>query len=367
MSAAQRIIAVARVELSRLLRSRITFTLLLIVPAMQVLLFGYAIRPNAATISIAVAAPTPQGARKVADELSSQQGLRVVASALKSGEAEARVRAGRALIGVEIPEMRSMANPFVVQKPLRIIVDGTNASLTAAAIPTIEAAYWRELAVRAGAEDSGPGLKVERLYNADQRADWTFLPALIGVTVMISMIMLGSLSLARERETGTWEALLVMPISAIEALLGKLLPYTLIGWAQGVAVLGIGVALFDLPTRGSVIALISMLPVFAAAHLALGYAISARASTQLAALQGAVGFYLPAMLLSGFLYPFQTLPIWARTIGNLFPLTHFIAAAQDALLHGTGAVGVLAHAAPILGFLVVVTAVAVFAHVRRLD
>jgi ABC-2 type transport system permease protein len=367
MSAFQRIIAVSRVELSRLLRSRITFTLLLVVPAMQVLLFGYAIRPNTVSVRIAVAAPTQQAAKKVSDELARQPGLRVVAAALKQGEAEASVHAGAALIGVEIPEMRSMANPLVVQKPLRIIVDGTNAGLTAAAVARIETAYWRELAVRAQAEDSGPGLKIERLYNAGQRADWTFLPSLIGVTVMISMIMLGSLSLAREREAGTWEALLVMPISAIEALLGKLLPYTLIGWAQGIAVLGIGVALFDLPTRGSAVSLIAILPVFAAAHLSLGYAISARASTQLAALQGAVAFYLPAMLLSGFLYPFETLPAWARTIGSLFPLTHFIAAAQDALLRGTGVTGVLVHGLTILGFLVAVTAVAVFVHARRLD
>ncbi len=367
MNAAQRILAVSRVELLRLIRSRMTFTLLLIVPAMQVLLFGTAIRPNAATVSIAVSAPTPSAAKKVAGELARQPGLRIVASALKPGDAEKMVRAGDALVGVEIPAMRSMANPFIVQQRLRIIVDGTNAGLTAAAVPRIEAAYWQELAVRADAGDSGPGLTVERLYNADQRADWTFLPSLIGVIVMISMIMLGSLSLAREREAKTWEALLVMPVSAIEALLGKLLPYTFIGWVQGVGVLAIGVAMFDLPTRGSVAALILVLPAFAAAHLALGYAISARAATQLAALQGAVAFYLPAMLLSGFLYPFQTLPSWAQVVGNIFPLTHFIAAAQDALLRGTGPASVLAHAIPILAFLAAAIALAVFSQARRLD
>jgi ABC-2 type transport system permease protein len=367
MNALDRIIAVARTEWLRLIRSPMTFTLLLIVPAMQVILFGYAIRPTSTTVSVAIAAPGPASAQKVAAALAKQHELSIIATSLKPGEAEALVRSHGALIGVEIPEMRSFANPFAQIRPLRIIVDGTNATLTAAAVPKIEAVYWHEVADRAEAVNNGPGLKIERLYNPDQRSDWTFLPALIGVTVMISMIMLGTLSLAREREGGTWEALLVMPISAAETLLGKLLPYTVIGLVQGIVVLVVGILLFDLPARGSVAALVLLLPLFAAAHLVLGYAISARAATQVAALQGAVAFYLPAMLLSGFLYPFETLPHWARIIGNLFPLTHFIRAAQGVLLRGDGAVDVFNNVLPIMALLVGVSALAIFAHARRLD
>jgi ABC-2 type transport system permease protein len=367
VSALGRISGVARIEWLRLLRSPMTFTLLLLVPAMQVLLFGYAIHPTSATISVAIAAPSQAGAQKVASALAKQPELAIISSSLKPGEAEALVRSHGALIGIEIPEMRSFANPFAQQKQLRIIVDGANATLTTAAVPKIEAIYWREAAVRADVAEGGPGLKIERLYNSEQRADWTFLPALIGVTVMISMIMLGTLSLAREREGGTWEALLAMPISAAETLLGKLLPYTAIGTAQGIVVLVAGILLFDLPTRGSVATLIFVLPFFAAAHLVLGYAIAARAATQIAALQGAVAFYLPAMLLSGFLYPFETLPLWARIVGNLFPLTQFIKVAQGALLRGDGAVDIFNTAWPIFVFLTGVTAVALVAHARRLD
>lgn len=367
MIALRRIAGVARAEMLRLIRSRMTFTLLLVIPAMQVLLFGYAIRPTAASVSVAIAAPSHATGQSVAAALARQPGLRIVASTAKPGSAEAMVRSRRAQIGIEIPEMRSFSDPFIVQRPLRVIVDAANAPLTAAAVPHIEAAYWHEIAVRADAQDSGPGLKIERLYNPDQRADWTFLPALAGVTVMISMIMLGSLSLARERETGTWEALLTMPVTALEAMLGKLLPYAALGTVQGISVLAIGIALFDLPARGSVAALALLLPLFAAAHLVMGYAISARAATQLAALQGAVAFYLPAMLLSGFLYPFETLPQWARIIGNIFPLSHFIAAAEDAMLRGAGASAVLAHGAPILAFLTVVAALSLLVRGLRLD
>ncbi len=358
------VLAIARIELLRLLRSPMSFTLLLLVPALQVLLFGTAIRPDGAKLSVSIAAPNPIVAQRVAKALSIQPNLLINPITLKPGEAEANVRAGTAVIGLEVPESRSFANPFAKQEPLRVTIDASNASMVAAAIPTIETAYWRALAERADSVDTAPGLKIKRLYNPDARADWTFLPALIGVTVMISMIMLGSLSLAREREGGTWESLLILPINGFEILSGKLLPYVIIGTIQGALVLSAGVWLFDLPTRGSVAALIALLPIFAAAHLALGYAISVRAKTQLAALQGAVAFYLPAMLLSGFLYPFETLPHWARLLGNIFPLTHFIRAAQSALLKGDYALAVVSHAWPMLIFLVAISTFALIAQKR---
>ncbi len=367
MSAGRRITAVARVELLRLLRSRMTFTLLLLVPAFQVLLFGYAIRPSPDSVSVAIAAPTPASARTIEAALSDQPGLRIVAAGLTPGGAEAMVRGRTALIGIEVPRSRGFGEVGFVQQPLRIVADGATASLTAAAVPRLEAAYWRELAVRADIAGNGPGIAVERLFNPDQRADWTYLPSLIGVTVMIAMIMLGCLGIAREREGGTWEALVAMPFRRVELLLGKLLPHAVIGAVQGVSVLAIGLLLFDLPARGSVVALMLILPLFAAAHLVLGHVIASRAASQLAALQGAVAFYLPAMLLSGFLYPFETLPGWAQSLGSIFPLTHFVAAAQGALLRGDDAPAVLAHALPIAAFLAVVTPLALLSHARRLD
>ncbi len=349
------------------MRSRTTFTLLILVPALQLLLFGFAIRPTAASVSVAVAAPTTANAADAARALRRLPGLTVVTGPSSPGAAEKAVRAGRALIGVEVPALRSFANPTQVQHPLRIVVDGTNVALTNTAVARIEAGYWRGLAERADVVDSGPGIAIERLYNPDGRADWTFLPALIGVTVMIAMVMLGSLSLARDRESGSWEGLLGLPLAPTETFLGKLLPYAAIGTVQGLLVLAAGVMMFDLPARGSVVALIAMLPLFASAHVALGYAISVRARTQLAALQGAVAFYLPAMLLSGFLYPFETLPAWAQWIGNAFPLTHFIRAAREALLRDAGATEVLAHAWPMILFLIVATGSALLTSARQFD
>ena len=352
----QSILAVARVEFLRLIRSRVTFTLLLLVPLLQVLLFGFAIRPDAASVSVAVAAPTPESATNVVDALRKDPRFRLVGKVTEPGGAALAVRHGAALIGIEIPELRSFANLRAPNVPVRIIVDAANPTLTTAAALQIEARYWRELAQQADA--GGPGLKIERLYNPDARADWTFLPALAGVTVMIAMIMLGSLAVSREREGGTWETLQSLPLRAGEVLIGKIVPGTVLGTLQGAIVLLIGVGLFDVPMRGSLIGLLALLPLFAATHLVIGYAISARAATQLAALQGAVAFYLPAMLLSGFLYPFETLPRWAQIIGEAFPLSHFIRAAQGATLRGEAVTTILSQGWPMLLALLVAAFVA---------
>lgn len=363
MNRLRRIAAVAAVEWARLLRMRIALTLLLAVPLLQIVLFGTAIRPDAA-VAVAIAAPTASDTASVAKELRGQRNIAIVATG-EPGSAEALVKRGGAVIGIEVPEVRSFSNPLAKGGPVRIVVDESNAALASAATARIEAAYWRTLAQRG--DLAGPGLTTERLYNPGSRADWSFLPGLIGVTVMIAMIMLGSLSLAREREGGTWEALLILPLGRGEVLLGKLLPYVAIGSVQGLAVMAVGVWLFDLPVRGNALALAAILPLFAAAHLVLGYAIAARARTQLAALQGAVAFYLPAMLLSGFLYPFATLPGWAQAIGNLFPLTHFIRAATGVLLRGEGWAEVLAQAWPIAVFTGIAAVIATIFQARTLD
>jgi ABC-2 type transport system permease protein len=358
-------IALARLEATRLLRTRVAFTLLVVVPLLQVVLFGLAIQPDA-PISVTVAAPSHAIADRVAEELGHEPNLVVTIQAMP-GKAEAAVRDGRALIGIEVPDVRSFANPFAPLRPVRVIVDATSPALTEVAVARVEAAYWRAVVARAELADTGPGLRIERLYNPQGRADWTFLSGLVGVTVMIAMVMLGALSLAREREGGTWEGLLALPFRRGELLIGKALANVAVGTLQGLGVLALAVLAFDLPMRGSVIALAALLPLLAAAHFVLGYAIAARSGTQLAALQGAVAFYLPAMLLSGFLYPFQTLPDWAQAIGNLFPLTHFIRAAHGALLRGDGVSVVLPHGLPIIVALVILAAAALALQSRRLD
>lgn len=361
------VLAVARVEIYRLLRARLTLTLLLLVPAMQVVLFGFAIRPGAQVIDVAISADSPQLAHSLAKRLDGQMRLRLVSARSPAGSAAAAVREGSAMIGIDVPAARTLANPFAPILPVRITVDDTNNEGAALALAHLDALYWRDVAERDGNGTSGPQIRIDRLYNPDGRTDWTFMPSLVGVTVMIAMIILGTLGIARERESGTWEALESLPLRRLDILAGKMLPGVAIGTLQGCLVLGIAIALFGVPARGSVVALLALLPLFAAAHIVLGFALSLRASAQIDALQGAIAFYLPAMLLSGFLYPFATLPGWAQVIGNLFPLTHFIRAAQGALLHGDDAFSVLVHGLPIAIFLVAASVLALAMPLRQVD
>jgi ABC-2 type transport system permease protein len=182
-----------------------------------------------------------------------------------------------------------------------------------------------------------PAPTVQWLYNPDARTAWFLAPGLVGVIVMISMLMLGALTLVREREQGSWEGLLSTPLTAVDALIGKLTPYVIIAIAQMLVVIALARWLFDLPINGNIVVLVVSGSVFAIAHLALGFSLSAIAESQTQAIQAAVFFYLPSMLLSGFLFPYESMPRWAQYLGNTLPLTHFVRSARGVLLRGFGA------------------------------
>lgn len=346
------LLAVARVEMTRLMRVRVALTLIVLVPIAQILLFGYAIRPGNPAVTVAVAGPSPSVAMDAARQISRATGARTIA--LAHGSAGDAVKRRVAAIAIEVPRMRSFADPLAPRLPIRVVVDASDPQLTEPTVAVIETTYWRNLVERADLAGTGPGFVVDRLYNPDARTDWAFLPALVGVTVMIAMLLLGTLQTARERETGSWEATAMLPLSPALVLAGRLIPYSLIGAVQGLLVLLTGAAVFGLPVNGSVIALALLLLPFAGAHYVLGSLLASRAKTQIEGVQAAVAFYLPAMLLSGFLYPFATLPGWARAVGEIFPLTHMIRAARAATLRGDAILPVLAHGAPMLLFFLAV-------------
>jgi ABC-2 type transport system permease protein len=234
------------------------------------------------------------------------------------------------------------------------------------ALAALENAYWRH-AAQLYAIGPVPSVSVEWLYNPEGRTAWTIVPGLAGVVVMISMLMLGALTLVRERERGSWETLLATPVDAVDALIGKLSPYIIIGTVQAAVVICIARLLFILPVTGDLWALLIAVPLYSAAHLILGFAFSALAKSQLQAIQGAVFFYLPSMLLSGFMFPFLGMPAWARSIGETLPLTHFVRAARGVLLKGEGASLVACEMAPVAMFTLVAAALALAAYRRRID
>jgi ABC-2 type transport system permease protein len=363
----RRIRAIARIETLFIRGDRATLGLILVVPALQIALFGYAVNfsPRDVPIAIARAAAEPRSALSAAIEETGY--FRVVADGLVNGAAEEHVRSRRALIGVELGEPAAGDDAWsAAAGSPRLIVDASEPSAVRPAVLALQSAWLRRALAATGVADV-PAVRIDWLYNPDGRTAWSLVPGLAGVVVMISALLLGALTLVRERERGTWEALLVTPVRPGEALLGKLAPYVLLGVLQAGVVVALGHALFGVPVQGSVALLLAAGALFAAAHLTLGFALSALAETQVQAVQAAVLFYLPSMVLSGFMFPFEGMPRWAQVLGEALPLTHFVRAARGVLLRGAGTAEIVTEITPVLLFLVAATVLALAAYRRRLD
>src|SRR5260370_22167553 len=275
------------------------------------------------------------------------------------------VAKGGDLLGIEIV-LQNDSDPNQLSTDPSVIVDASEPAAVRPALAALENSYLRHVA-ESFAIGPVPEVKLDLLYNPGGKTAWAVVPGLVGVVVMITMLMLGALTLVRERERGSLETLLATPVDAIDALVGKLSPYIFVGVAQAAVVIWIARLLFDLPLEGDFVALLLSVPLYSASHLILGFAFSALAENQLQAIQGAVFFYLPSMLLSGFMFPFQGMPAWARAIGETLPLTHFVRPTRGVLLKGEGASIVLSELAPIHLFTLIASAAASAACRRRID
>jgi ABC-2 type transport system permease protein len=329
-----------RAEWQQLRSDRTTISLLFLVPAMQLLLFGFAIRPETARIPIAIAVADTAQATQLANTINATNHFEIVANGLPAGEAEKKLRRGDVLIAIEMPKLADFDDE-APQQNVRVLADMSNPAATGPALQALEAGYWKRIATIATLGRTG-GLKVEieRLYNPEGKSAWAFAPALIGVSIMVSMLLFGALSTHRSYNPAD--------------ILGKLLLYAGFAVMQATLVLTLSHFLFAFPIGGNIAALLAIVPLFAAAHVLLGFLIAARSVRPMQAVQSAVAFYFPAMILSGFLYPFEAMPRWAQIIGEALPLTHFIRAARAGLLRSAEASVILGHAWPILLFTAII-------------
>jgi ABC-2 type transport system permease protein len=357
----RRMLAVAHVEVLHLVWDLTTVSLILLVPAIEIVLFGYAINLDPKHVPIAIAGDHDRRIEKVRRTIEQTGYFMIVADGLPSGAAERMVAQGKALVGIELPPQDDSDG----EQP-RIIVDAVDPSAVRPALAALENAYWQQIA-ELYSVGPVPSVGVEWLYNPDGRTSWTIVPGLAGVVVMTSMLMLGALTLVRERERGSWETLLATPVDAIDALVGKLSPYVIIGTVQAAIVFYLARLLFDLPLKGNILELLLTVPLYASAYLILGFAFSAMAESQLQAIQGAIFFYLPSMLLSGFMFPFEGMPGWARTIGEALPLTHFVRATRCVFFRGQCGSLVLHEMIPVAIFALIASVGALLAYRRRID
>jgi len=342
-------------EFIQMRRDRITFGMMLGVPLIQLLLFGYAINPDPKQLPAAlVAVSQDQYTRALVSALETTGYYRfghVVASA---AQAEELLATGAVAFVVTVPS--DLARRIERGDRPRVLVeaDATDPSASSGALSTLGTVASRALVGARGPERAMQGeaggeveIVVHRRYNPEGISQYNIVPGLLGVILQMTMVMMTSIALTREIERGTMENLLAMPASPLEIMLGKVLPSLAVGAVQMVVVLAAAKLLFDIPFAGSASLLLAAVLAFVLALVLLGYLISTMARTQMQALQLTFFFFLPSIMLSGFMFPFRGMPQWAQWIGEFFPLTHFLRVIRSVMLKGSG-LGEIAFEASVL-------------------
>jgi ABC-2 type transport system permease protein len=370
-----RMLAIFIKEFQQMLRDRPTFGMAVGVPILQLVLFGYAINtdPKGLPTALVTHDSGPQ-ARELVATLQNTGYFRITAQPASEAEAEALLERGEVQFLIAIPPDFSRRLVRGERPALLVSVDATDPSssgnalaalsqVAPRALPTSLSGPLASLAAREPPFD----LRVHRRYNPEGLSRYNIVPGLIGTILTMTMVMLTGLAMTRERERGTMENLLATPVRPIEVMIGKILPYVVIGYIQLGVILGAAWLLFEVPMVGSFTLLMAMIGVFMLANLAVGFTFSTLAKNQLQALQMTFFFFLPSMLLSGFMFPFRGMPQWAQAIGEALPLTHFLRIVRGILLKGNGAWELLPELWPMLAFLLVAGVVALKRYRQTLD
>jgi ABC-2 type transport system permease protein len=371
----RRTLAVFVKEFQQMLRDRLTFAMAVGVPILQLVLFGYAINTDPKGLPTAVvAAESGPLVRSLVAALQNTGYFRVVASGLPEAEADALLERGDVQFMIVVPPQFERALLRGEQPALLVSVDATDPAASGNAIAALNAVATQALAhdlvgpLRALNPGAPPyEVRVHRRYNPEGLSRYNIVPGLIGTILTMTMVMLTSLAMTRERERGTMENLLATPVRPAEVMVGKILPYVVIGYVQLGVILGAAWLLFEVPMEGSFVLLMAMIGVFIVANLAVGFTFSTLARNQLQAMQMTFFFFLPSMLLSGFMFPFRGMPGWAQKIGEVLPLTHFLRIVRGILLKGNDAAVLLPELWPMLAFMAVAGIVALKRYRQTLD
>ena len=370
-----RMVAVFIKEFQQMMRDRLTFAMAVGVPIMQLVLFGYAINTDPKGLPTAIVS-TDNGpmARAFVAALQNSGYYRIDHVLTSEKSAEALVETGQVQFMVVIPSDFSRKLMRGEKPAILLSADATDPS---AAVNAVAALY--ALAPQSLAHDlTGPlrslvptpaafEVRVHKRYNPEGLSRYNIVPGLVGTILTMTMVMLTSLAMTRERERGTMENLLATPVRPSEVMVGKILPYVMIGYIQLGVILGAAFVLFDVPMVGSIAMLLAMIGVFIVANLGVGFTFSTIAKNQLQAMQMTFFFFLPSMLLSGFMFPFRAMPVWAQYVGEVLPLTHFLRIVRGILLKGNSFEQLWPQVWPMLLFLLVAAVVALKRYRQTLD
>jgi ABC-2 type transport system permease protein len=370
-----RVYAIALKEFVQMRRDRLTFAMIVGIPIAQVLLFGFVINTDPKALPTAVVDyDRTEFTRSIATALSNTGYFAVVPSPPTAAAADAMLARGDVQFAIVFPAGFSRQLLRGERPSLLVAADATDPSATGNALAALSQASANALAhdltgPLARLSPSSPPftLTVQRRYNPEGATQYNIVPGLLAVILQLTMVMMTAFAITRERERGTFEGLLATPVLPLEVMAGKIAPYIVVGLIQSVIILLAARYLFDVPMMGSLALLAATMMLYIAALLALGYAISTLAANQLQAMQMTFFFFLPTMLLSGFMFPFRGMPEWAQWLGELFPATHFLRIVRGILLKGNDAPDVLPHVWPIALFMLGVSAIAIWRYRQTLD
>ena len=367
----RRLLAVASKEVRQLARDRPTFGMIVGVPLMQITLFGFAINFDVRHLATAVYDEANSSeSREFISNLEATQVIRVDRHTSSGEELEALLREGRVSVGVVIPADFERRLQTDTRSVAQILVDGSQPTLTsvAAGLAAMPLLARHGQGPYAGNQRLVPRrVEIRTLYNPEKRTAVQIVPALIGVILTMTMVVFTASAIVRERERGNLELLIATPLGRLELMLGKLLPYVVIGLIQVTLILIAGRLLFGVPVVGSLVDLYGAALTFIAATLGLGLFVSTLAQTQFQAFQFAFLTMLPSILLSGFMFPFEGMPVAAQWIAQVLPLTHFNVIIRGVMLRGAALPEVWPQLAKLAVFLTVMLTIAVLRFKKRLD
>ncbi|MTW16484.1 ABC transporter permease subunit [Rhodoplanes serenus] len=326
-------------EVLQLRRDRVSLATMITIPLMQLLLFGYAINTQPRNLPTAVLLQESSDiGRSILRAMENTRYFKIVREARDEQEFDHLLQSGAVLFGIEIPanferDLRRGDRPALL-----VAADATDpvaagSALAALTTLTRTALLWD----RSIPESTPPPFEVRThaRYNPAAVSQLNIVPGLLGTILTLTMLIYTALAVTRETERGTMEALLAMPITPVEIMLGKIAPYVVIGFLQATLIIGAGVLLFAVPIFGDLVLLATLTTLFIATNLSVGYTFSTLAQNQLQAMQMSMMFFLPNLLLSGFLFPYAGMPDWAQVVGEALPLTHYLRIVRSIMLKGS--------------------------------
>jgi ABC-2 type transport system permease protein len=325
-------------EFIQLKRDRVSFAMIVMIPVMQLLLFGYAINTTPRHLPTAVLLQEDSDlARSVLKALENTAYFRFTREVRDVAEFDNLLLSGKVLFGVEIPRGFERAVRRGEHPALLVAADATDPVAAGSAMSALSVVVQTALAhdLQTGDPPSLPfEIRAHARYNPAGSSRLNIVPGLVGTILTMTMLIFTALSVTREVERGTMESLLAMPIKPVEVMFGKIIPYVLVGFIQASLIISIGVLLFGVPVLGSMLLLALLTTLFITTNLSIGYTFSTIVQNQLQAMQLSMMFFLPSILLSGFMFPFAGMPVWAQYIGEGLPLTHYVRIVRAIMLKG---------------------------------